>query len=86
MESEHSHVDKNNVRQIAPDYSCEFKHLQSAEWAGQEPNQVAIHDKLGAKLASGVGLVYLASADRMWRSILCGSLIMTIGLFFFPCR
>lgn len=73
---------KNNVRQIAVDFSCEFKHLQSSEWAGQEPKHTVIHGKLGAKLASGVGLVYFASADRMERSILCGGLIMTIGLFF----
>lgn len=44
---------------------------------------MAIHGKLGAKLASGVGLVYFASANnRMERSILRASLIITIGLVF----
>lgn len=80
MESQNSNVSKNNVRQIGLDFSCEFKHLQSPEWAGQEPNKWQY--KLGAKLAGGVRLVYFASADRMERSILCGSLITTIGLFF----
>lgn len=82
MESEYNNVGKNNVRQIAVDFSCEFKHLQSAERASQEPKQMAIHGKLGAKLASDVGPVYFASADRMERSILCGGLIMAISLFF----
>lgn len=69
MESEYSKEGKNNVRQIAVDFSCEFKHLQSPEWADQEPKQMTIHGKLGAKLASSVRLVYFASADRMERSV-----------------
>lgn len=43
---------------------------------------MSIYDKLGAKLASAVGLVYFASAGRMEGSILSDCLIVAIGLFF----
>lgn len=43
---------------------------------------MGVHGKLGAKLASAVGLVHFASADRMERSISCGSVLMPIGLSF----
>lgn len=42
METEHSSVGKNNVRQIAVDFSCDFKYLQSPEQAGQEPKHMAV--------------------------------------------
>lgn len=45
METEYSSVGKNNVRKIAVDFSCEFKHLQSPEWAGQEPKKMTLYDK-----------------------------------------
>lgn len=39
METLYTSVGKNNVGQIAVDFSCEFKNLQSPEWAGQEPKK-----------------------------------------------
>ena len=34
MEWEYSNMGKHNGRQIAVVFSCEFKHLQIAEWPG----------------------------------------------------
>lgn len=54
METEYSSVGKNNVRKIAVDFSCEFKHLQSPEWAGQEPKKWHSMTSEKSKTSQGV--------------------------------
>lgn len=56
MEPLYSSVGKNNVRQIAVDFSCEFKHLQSPEWAGQEPKKWHCMTSEESKTSQGCGM------------------------------
>lgn len=46
-------VGKNNVGRIAVDFSCEFKHLQSPEWAGQEPKKWHCVTSVESKTSQG---------------------------------
>lgn len=60
METLHSSVGQNNVRQIAVDFSCEFKHLQSPEWAGQEPKKWHCMISEESKTSQGCGINLLS--------------------------
>lgn len=60
METLHSSVGQNNVRQIAVDFSCEFKHLQSPEWAGQEPKKWHCMISEESKTTQGCGINLLS--------------------------
>lgn len=56
METLYSSVGQNNVRQITVDFSCEFKHLQRPEWAGQEPKKWHCMTSEESKTSQGCGV------------------------------
>lgn len=78
MTSKYTDLGKNNIELLMFPVGLQtFKAL-----SGDKKKKVAIHGQLGTKWVSCLGLVYLASADRMERCISCGCLVMTITLSF----